>query len=190
MSGRVRVKKDLGRLIKFQRINLMDSQWALEGLFDAIFFRNALIYFNQDTQEIFLRKMLRYLKPGGYLILGHSEHVPWLNDAVEAIGHTIHRLRAGRGPAPVPGSRHRNEASPRVKEAGANRVSAPPWSAVGAEKAHLYWRDCGQRNAVSVANPSGFVRGGVSSRPGYGCRRNESHPASREMRRRAPRAAE
>jgi chemotaxis protein methyltransferase CheR len=105
MSGRVRVKKELSQLIKFHRINLMDSQWALEGLFDAIFFRNALIYFNQDTQEIFLRKMLRYLKPGGYLILGHSEHVPWLNDAVEAIGHTIYRLRTGRGPAPGPDSR-------------------------------------------------------------------------------------
>jgi chemotaxis protein methyltransferase CheR len=100
MSGRVRVKKELGRLIKFQRINLMESEWALEGLFDAIFFRNALIYFNQDTQEIFLRKMLRYLEPGGYLILGHSEHVPWLNDEVEAIGHTIHRLRTGPRPAP------------------------------------------------------------------------------------------
>jgi chemotaxis protein methyltransferase CheR len=99
MSGRVRVKKDLSRLIKFKRINLKESQWAVEGLFDAIFFRNALIYFNRDTQEIFLRKMLRYLKPGGYLILGHSEHVPWLYDSVEAIGNTIHQLRTGRGPA-------------------------------------------------------------------------------------------
>jgi chemotaxis protein methyltransferase CheR len=105
MNGRVRVKKDLRHLIKFHRINLMDSQWALEGPFDAVFFRNALIYFNQDTQEIFLRKMLRYLKPGGYLILGHSEHVPWLNDAVEAMGHTTHRLRAVRGLAPGPGRR-------------------------------------------------------------------------------------
>jgi chemotaxis protein methyltransferase CheR len=105
MNGRVRVKKELRHLIKFHRINLMDGQWALEGPFDAIFFRNALIYFNQDTQEIFLRKMLRYLKPEGYLILGHSEHVPWLNDAVEAIGYTVHRLRAARGPATGPGRR-------------------------------------------------------------------------------------
>jgi chemotaxis protein methyltransferase CheR len=99
MDGRVRVKKELSQLVKFRRINLMDSQWAVDGLFDAIFFRNALIYFNRETQEIFLRKMLRYLKPGAYLILGHSEHVPWLNDAVEAIGHTIHQSRIGRGPA-------------------------------------------------------------------------------------------
>ena len=96
MGGRVRVKKELSQLIKFQRTNLMDSKWAVEGLFDAIFFRNALIYFNPDTQEVFLRKMLRYLKPGGYLILGHSEHVPWLSDVVEPIGHTIHQLRTGR----------------------------------------------------------------------------------------------
>jgi chemotaxis protein methyltransferase CheR len=94
MDGRVRVKKELSQLIKFQRTNLMNGQWAIEDLFDAIFFRNALIYFNRETQEVFLRKMLGYLKPGGYLILGHSEHVPWLNDSVEAIGHTIHQLRA------------------------------------------------------------------------------------------------
>jgi chemotaxis protein methyltransferase CheR len=105
MDGRVRVRKELSQLIKFQRTNLMDGQWAIEGLFDAIFFRNALIYFNRETQEFFLRKMLRYLKPGGYLILGHSEHVPWLNDSVEAIGHTIHQLRTGRGLASGIGSR-------------------------------------------------------------------------------------
>jgi chemotaxis protein methyltransferase CheR len=60
----------------------------------VIFFRNALIYFNRETQESFLRKMLTFLKPRGFLILGHSEHVPWLNDAVEALNNTIQQLRA------------------------------------------------------------------------------------------------
>jgi chemotaxis protein methyltransferase CheR len=99
MSGQVRVKKEVARLVKFQRLNLMDENWAIEGLFDVIFFRNALIYFNRETQETFLRKMLRYLKPRGYLILGHSEHVPWLNDSVEALSNTIHQLRAEKRPA-------------------------------------------------------------------------------------------
>jgi len=99
MSGQVRVKKDVARLVKFQRLNLMDENWSLDGLFDVIFFRNALIYFNRETQEVFLRKMLRYLKPRGYLILGHSEHVPWLNDSVEALSNTIHQLRAQKRPA-------------------------------------------------------------------------------------------
>jgi chemotaxis protein methyltransferase CheR len=99
MSGQVRVKKEVARLVKFQRLNLMDETWGIDGLFDVIFFRNALIYFNRETQEVFLRKMLRYLKPRGYLILGHSEHVPWLNDSVEALSNTIHQLRAEKRPA-------------------------------------------------------------------------------------------
>jgi chemotaxis protein methyltransferase CheR len=97
-DGQVRVKKEVAQAVKFQRINLMDSQWAIEGKFDAIFFRNALIYFDRETQEAFLRRMLGYLKARGYLILGHSEHVPWLNDAVEAQSNTIHQLRAQKRP--------------------------------------------------------------------------------------------
>jgi chemotaxis protein methyltransferase CheR len=99
MAGQVRVKKEVAQLVKFQRINLMDSTWPLEGKFDVIFFRNALIYFNRETQEVFLRKMLGYLKARGYLILGHSEHVPWLNDSVESLNNTIHQLRAQKRPA-------------------------------------------------------------------------------------------
>ncbi len=94
MSGQVRVKKEVSQLVSFLRVNLMDAQWAIQGDFDAIFFRNALIYFNRETQELFLRKMFRHLKPGGYLILGHSEHLPWLNDWALPLGHTIHQLRA------------------------------------------------------------------------------------------------
>jgi len=97
MLGRVRLKPSVASLIKFQRINLMDATWPIESKFDAIFFRNALIYFNQDTQEQFLRKMLRHLKPEGYLFLGHSEHVPWLHDAVLPLNKTIYRLRPGVG---------------------------------------------------------------------------------------------
>ena len=98
MDGQVRVKKEVAQLVKFQRINLMDSQWAIEGKFDAIFFRNALIYFNRETQEVFLRKMLGYLKSRGYLILGHSEHISWLNDLLEARSNTIHQLHAQKRP--------------------------------------------------------------------------------------------
>jgi chemotaxis protein methyltransferase CheR len=93
-SGQVRVKKEVAQLVKFQRLNLMDATWTIERPFDVIFFRNALIYFNRDTQETFLRKMLTFLKPHGFLILGHSEHVPWLSDSVEALNNTIHQLRS------------------------------------------------------------------------------------------------
>jgi chemotaxis protein methyltransferase CheR len=93
MQGQVKVKPDVARLVQFRRINLQDSRWPLEGLFDVIFFRNALIYFNQETQDVFLRKMACYLKPKGYLFLGNSEHIPWLQDILAPLNQTMYRLR-------------------------------------------------------------------------------------------------
>jgi chemotaxis protein methyltransferase CheR len=94
MLGQVRVKPDVARLVRFFHLNLMDTNWPIEGLFDVIFFRNALIYFNQDTQEKFLRKMVRFLKPRGYLFLGNAEHVPWIHDILEPLNKTMYRLRS------------------------------------------------------------------------------------------------
>ena len=93
MHGYMKVKPDLAGIIQFKRINLMDTQWPLDSLFDVIFFRNALIYFNQETQDVFLRRMARNLKPGGYLFLGNSEHIPWLSDILAPLNQTMYRLR-------------------------------------------------------------------------------------------------
>ena len=93
MAGRVKVKKQVTDMVQFQRINLMENAWPLTSKFDAIFFRNALIYFQQETQDVFLRKMARLLKPGGYLFLGHSENIPWLHDVFKPLNKTIYRLQ-------------------------------------------------------------------------------------------------
>jgi chemotaxis protein methyltransferase CheR len=94
MRGQVKVKPEVARLVEFKRINLMDAGWPIEGPFDVIFFRNALIYFNQKTQDVFLRRMACYLKPRGYLFLGNSEHIPWLHGIFEPLKQTMYRLQA------------------------------------------------------------------------------------------------
>ncbi len=93
MLGQVKVKPVVTGLAEFKCINLNDVQWPLEGLFDVIFFRNALIYFNRKTQDQFLRKMVGYLKPRGYLFLGNAEPIPWLHGILEPLRHTMYRLR-------------------------------------------------------------------------------------------------
>ena len=95
MSGMVKIKSEVARLVEFKRINLKDGSWPVEGPLDAIFFRNALIYFKQDMQESFLRRMARYLKPGGYLLLGSSEHIPWLSDLYRPLQQTMYQLKGG-----------------------------------------------------------------------------------------------
>jgi chemotaxis protein methyltransferase CheR len=93
MAGRVRVKSGVTELVRFQCVDLTAGDWPIEGSFDAIFFRNALCHLDHESQERSMRRMLRFLNPHGYLILGHSEQVPWLKDAVLPIGHAIHQLR-------------------------------------------------------------------------------------------------
>lgn len=94
MRGYVKVKSEVRQRVQFKRINLMDPQWPVDGLFDAIFFRNALIYFKPDTQDIFLRRMARLLKPNGHLFLGNSEHIPRLYDIFMPLRQTMYRLRS------------------------------------------------------------------------------------------------
>jgi chemotaxis protein methyltransferase CheR len=93
MLGRLKVKPVVTQLVEFKCINLNDVQWPLEGLFDVVFFRNALIYFNHDTQDRFLRKIVGYLKPRGYLFLGNAEHISWLHGILEPLNRTMYRLR-------------------------------------------------------------------------------------------------
>lgn len=92
-AGQIKVKERVRSLVDFKRINLMDRAYPLDVRFDAVFFRNALIYFQKDIQELFLRRIARHLKVGGYLFLGHSEHISWLHDLYEPLHKTIYRLR-------------------------------------------------------------------------------------------------
>lgn len=94
MQCYVKVKPDVAQLVQFKRINLIDARRPLDNLFDVIFFRNALIYFNRETQNLFLRKMACFLKPGGYLFLGNSEHIPRLHEILAPLNQTMYQLRS------------------------------------------------------------------------------------------------
>jgi len=87
--GLVRVVPELRRLVKFGRLNLMDASYPLDGDMDVIFCRNILIYFDKPTQNAVLVRLCNHLRPGGYLILGHSESLTGFDLPVKAIGSTV-----------------------------------------------------------------------------------------------------
>jgi chemotaxis protein methyltransferase CheR len=70
----VRVKESIRRLVSFRGGNLLDSA-SWEGLppLDAVFCRNVLIYFSDETIQRAVRLFHDVLAPGGYLFLGHAE---------------------------------------------------------------------------------------------------------------------
>lgn len=69
----VRIVPELRSRVGFQRLNLMDESYRVDRDVDVIFLRNVLIYFDKATQEAVVRRLAGHLRPGGFLILGHSE---------------------------------------------------------------------------------------------------------------------
>jgi chemotaxis protein methyltransferase CheR len=69
----VRIVPELRRLVRFARLNLMDTSYPFDHDVDVIFLRNVLIYFDKADQEKVILRLVSHLRPGGYLILGHSE---------------------------------------------------------------------------------------------------------------------
>jgi chemotaxis protein methyltransferase CheR len=71
--GEVRIVPELRRKVRFVRLNLMDERYPFDRDMDVIFLRNVLIYFDKPTQEAVASRLIGHLRPGGFLILGHSE---------------------------------------------------------------------------------------------------------------------
>lgn len=85
------VTPDLRKMIAFNHLNLNDPKWPMSGPFDFIFCRNVLIYFDREKQHEYVTKMLNLIRPGGFLYLGHSEHMAISGQQIESLGQTIYR---------------------------------------------------------------------------------------------------
>lgn len=90
-NPKVRVSKNLRDKVAFRRLNFMDSNYDINEMFDVIFCRNALIYFERDNQEIVINKLCQKLKPGGYFFLGHSESITNMKVPLKNVKPTIFR---------------------------------------------------------------------------------------------------
>jgi chemotaxis protein methyltransferase CheR len=66
--------RDIKSLIAFRYLNLL-GDWPFKQKFDVIFCRNVLIYFEQELQAQIIARFCQYLKPDGFLYIGHSERV-------------------------------------------------------------------------------------------------------------------
>ncbi|WDE03032.1 protein-glutamate O-methyltransferase CheR [Thalassomonas viridans] len=99
-TDKIRVAGSLSELITFKQLNLL-HQWPMKGVFDVIFCRNVIIYFDKDTQQDLFARYYEYLKPGGLLMLGHSESLGEFQKYFDNIGRTIFRKPLAKGGEPL-----------------------------------------------------------------------------------------
>jgi chemotaxis protein methyltransferase CheR len=73
------VNADLRAMVQHRQMNLLHDYSPL-GVFDVIFCRNVLIYFDQDTKVDIFNRLARATEADGFLVLGAAETVVGLTD--------------------------------------------------------------------------------------------------------------
>ena len=91
-EGQYTVRPELRRMISFQRLNLLEQNWAVRGPFDALFCRNVMIYFDKPTQYKILSRFAPLMSADGLLFAGHSESFLHAADLFRSQGKTVYEL--------------------------------------------------------------------------------------------------
>lgn len=89
-AGMVRIKPDLQKLVEFKIVNLVRDSWPFQDLFDIVFCRNVMIYFDGPTQRKVLERIHRVMSPGGLLFVGHAENFSESRDLFVLKGKTVY----------------------------------------------------------------------------------------------------
>ena len=77
-------------MVQFDHLNLMGS--LPEGyLCQVIFCRNLMIYFDEAAQESLVHRLTKYIEPGGYLFIGHSENLSAISHSLDYVSPAIYR---------------------------------------------------------------------------------------------------
>lgn len=89
-EGQLRICRELRARVSFQCANLMQPLPPLP-LFDVIFLRNVLIYFDLPAKQAIVGRVMERLKPGGVLYPGHAESLANLNLPLKAVAPAVYQ---------------------------------------------------------------------------------------------------
>lgn len=89
-EGTFLIERQLRQRVSFIHANLQQDLTKL-GTFDVIFLRNVLIYFDVETKQRVVARVLSRLKPGGYLMVGHSESLNGITDELKVVVPSVYR---------------------------------------------------------------------------------------------------
>ncbi|MCW5806323.1 MAG: hypothetical protein KIT31_28415 [Deltaproteobacteria bacterium] len=98
-GDRIRVRRDLAALVRYERANLVDGTTP-RGC-DLVWCRNVLIYFTPAARRRTIDRLIAATSPGGFLFVGYSENLRDV-DGLEALraGDAVYYMRRDEDTGP------------------------------------------------------------------------------------------
>ncbi len=87
-EGSFIIDRQLREKVQFKKVNLIEPLPSI-GNFDVIFIRNVMIYFNTETRDQVVHKIVSHLKTGGYLFVSHSESLVGISKQLKMVQPSI-----------------------------------------------------------------------------------------------------
>src|SRR5205807_6805310 len=78
------INPDIRAMVQHRQFNLLHDFSQL-GVFDLIFCRNVLIYFDQETKTNIFNRLAKAVEPDGFLVLGAAETVIGLTNVFKPL---------------------------------------------------------------------------------------------------------
>ena len=79
------IAPEIRAMVKYRQLNLL-ADFSHLGMFDLVFCRNILIYFDQATKIDLLNRLAKVVASDGFLVLGAAETVVGLTDSFKTVG--------------------------------------------------------------------------------------------------------
>jgi chemotaxis protein methyltransferase CheR len=96
-KGLFKIKDMIRQMVTFKQLNFVATEYPITTTFDIIFCRNVIIYFNPETKRRVVNKLYRYLNPGGYIMMGHSETLFDMVDGLTYLKNTVYQKKMPNG---------------------------------------------------------------------------------------------
>ncbi|NTV94597.1 MAG: protein-glutamate O-methyltransferase CheR [Thiobacillus sp.] len=89
--GTFLMAREIRDRVRFRYLNLIEPLPNNIGPFDFIFLRNVMIYFDVETKRKVVSSLLKKLRSGGHLLVGHSENLAGIADELIGVRPAIYR---------------------------------------------------------------------------------------------------
>jgi chemotaxis protein methyltransferase CheR len=90
LEGYLAIDRSLTANVRFTQLNLIEPM-PLLGKFDYIFLRNVMIYFDADTKQTLVSRLIPMMKPGGCFIVSHSETLNGIQQGLKLVRPSVYR---------------------------------------------------------------------------------------------------